>query len=56
MEQLQLFEIGAGPMVRIEIEKEVRTELIMFMAEAVMAVHRAEKEVKDESGEPKDTP
>lgn len=56
MEQLELFEIEAGPRGRIELEESLRNELITFMAEIVMAVIRAESEVKDEPVKSEDSP
>lgn len=56
MEQLQLFEIEAGTAARVELEENLRTELITFMAEAVIAVYRTESEVRDDSVKSENSP
>ena len=48
MEQLRLLVLEGEVTVRVELDESLRDELVILMAAAIVAVHRAETEVDDE--------
>lgn len=49
MEQLLLLEIEGMQVVHVELDEDLRDELVELMAKAILAIQRARKEVDDES-------
>ncbi len=48
MEQLRLLVLEGEVTVRVELDESLREELVILMAAAIVAVHRAQTEVGDE--------
>lgn len=49
MEQLLLLEIEGMQVVHVELDEDLRNELVELMAKAILAIQRTRKEVDDES-------